>query len=154
MVRPFRSETERYGQYSMAGEFIYDYPFQWGSKRTGPDLHRVGGKYPDAWHWKHMHEPQSTSPGSIMPGYPWMYTTNLDISHTEGKIITMQRLGVPYPPGFEKQAVANLQQQAGEVAGRLSQAGIKGVDANKEIIALIAYLQRLGTDIRKEVEQP
>lgn len=153
MIRPFRSETERYGKYSMVGEFVYDHPFQWGSKRTGPDLHRVGGKYPDAWHWKHMAQPRSTSPGSIMPGYPWMYSNDLDVSHTEGKIIAMQRLGVPYPAGFEREAVRLLNEQADEVATKLMESGIKDVNPKKEIIALIAYLQRLGTDIKKEASE-
>lgn len=153
MIRPFRSETERYGEYSHAGEFVYDHPFQWGSKRTGPDLHRVGGKYPSAWHWKHMMDPRTTSPGTIMPSYPWMYSDDLDISHTEGKIITMQQLGVPYAEGFELEAVANLQAQAKTIAEDLTSAGIANVDSKKEIIALIAYLQRLGTDLNKvEVE--
>lgn len=150
MVRPFRSETERYGEYSKAGEFVYDHPFQWGSKRTGPDLHRVGGKYPDAWHWKHMQDPRSTSPNSIMPGYPWMYSTDIDVSHTEGKILTMQKLGVPYPEGFASKAAEDAKMQAKKIAANLSQSGIEGVDPNKEIIAVIAYLQRLGTDIKKE----
>jgi cytochrome c oxidase cbb3-type subunit I/II len=150
MVRPFRSETERYGEYSKAGEFVYDHPFQWGSKRTGPDLHRVGKKYPDAWHWKHMQDPRSTSPNSIMPGYPWMYSTDLDVSHTEGKILTMQSLGVPYPDGFATKAVEDAKMQAQKIADNLSDSGIEGVDSKKEIIALIAYLQRLGTDIKKE----
>ncbi len=153
MIRPFRSETERYGQYSMAGEFVYDRPFQWGSKRTGPDLHRVGGKYPDAWHWKHMNEPRSTSPESIMPGYPWMYSTPLDLSHTEGKILTMQKLGVPYPEGYSAQAVADAKAQAQQIAETLSASGIKGVNANSEIIAMIAYLQRLGTDIKNSGDE-
>ncbi len=152
MIRPFRNETERYGQFSHVGEFVYDRPFQWGSKRTGPDLHRVGGKYPDAWHWKHMWEPRSTSPGSIMPSYPWMYERDLDISHTEGKILTMQSLGVPYPDGFATEAVADLQEQAKGIADGLTQSGIADVDPNKEIIAVIAYLQRLGTDISKTLE--
>jgi cytochrome c oxidase cbb3-type subunit I/II len=151
MVRPFRSETERYGQYSLAGEFVYDHPFQWGSKRTGPDLHRVGGKYPDAWHFNHMREPRSTSPGSIMPGYTWMYENDLDISHTEGKIITMKKLGVPYPDGYELQATADLQAQAAKIADNLRSSGFKDVDQKKEIVALIAYLQRLGTDVKKNV---
>ncbi|MBS1562266.1 MAG: cytochrome-c oxidase, cbb3-type subunit I [Bacteroidetes bacterium] len=149
MIRPFRSETERYGQYSLAGEFVYDHPFQWGSKRTGPDLHRVGGKYPDAWHFNHMREPRSTSPGSIMPGYTWMYENDLDISHTEGKIITMKKLGVPYPDGYESQATADLQAQAAKIADNLRSSGFKDVDQKKEIVALIAYLQRLGTDVKK-----
>jgi len=149
MIRPFRSETERYGEYSKAGEFVYDHPFQWGSKRTGPDLHRIGGKYPDAWHWKHMLEPRSTSPNSIMPSYGWMYSTDLDVTHTEGKILTMQKLGVPYPDGFATKAVSDLQGQAQGIAENLNASGIKDVDPKKEIIALIAYLQRLGTDIKK-----
>jgi cytochrome c oxidase cbb3-type subunit I/II len=150
MIRPFRSETERYGDYSQAGEFVYDHPFQWGSKRTGPDLHRIGGKYPDAWHWKHMNEPRSTSPGSIMPGYPWMYDTDLDVSHTEGKILTMMKLGVPYADGFARNAVEDLRAQAKRIAAGLAAQGIQGVDASKEIIAMIAYLQRLGTDLHRE----
>ncbi len=148
MIRPFRSEVERYGQYSMAGEFVYDHPFQWGSKRTGPDLHRVGGKYPDAWHWKHMMEPRSTSPGSIMPGYPWLYNTELDVSHTRGKILTMQKLGVPYPDGYAEQATSDLESQATLIAEKLAASGIKDVEPKSEIVALIAYLQRLGTDIK------
>jgi len=154
MIRPFRSEVERYDpvnkRYSQAGEFVYDHPFQWGSKRTGPDLHRLGGKYPDAWHWKHMMDPRSTSPGSIMPSYPWMYSTDLDVSHTEGKILTMMSLGVPYPDGFEKKAVEDLKAQAKVIAEGLGGQGIDGVDANKEIIAVIAYLQRLGIDINRD----
>lgn len=153
MIRPFRSETERYGEYSQVGEFVYDHPFQWGSKRTGPDLHRIGGKYPDSWHWKHMMEPRSTSPGSIMPSYSWMYEHDLDVSHTEGKILTMQKLGVPYPAGYASKAVQELQAQAKEIADQLTQDGMKGVDAKKEIIAMIAYLQRLGTDISRSPEE-
>lgn len=147
MIRPFRSETERYGEYSKAGEFVYDHPFQWGSKRTGPDLHREGGKYPDAWHWKHMLEPRSTSPHSIMPSYPWLYSSMLDVSHTEGKILTMQKLGVPYPDGYARVAVSDLKKQSKGIAEKLTGSGISNVNANSEIIAVIAYLQRLGTDI-------
>lgn len=155
MVRPFRSETERYGDYSKAGEFVYDHPFLWGSKRTGPDLHRVGGKYPDAWHWKHMLEPRSTSPGSIMPSYGWLFDSKLDTTHTEGKILTLQKLGVPYRDGYERQAVADLKQQASKIASSLQGAGVQNVRPEQEIIAIIAYLQRLGTDIKKlPAEQP
>ena len=96
MIRPFRSETERYGEYSKAGEFVYDHPFQWGSKRTGPDLHRVGAKYPDSWHYNHMEDPTSMSPGSIMPPYSWLLEDDLDLSTTPAKISAMQTLGVPY----------------------------------------------------------
>lgn len=153
MIRPFRSETERYGRYSQAGEFVYDRPFLWGSKRTGPDLHRLGGKYPDAWHYNHMLEPVSTSPGSLMPAYPWLYERKLNTRHTEGKIITLRRLGVPYPEGFEKSAVGNLVHQAQGIAANLRSGGFKEAQADTEIIALIAYMQRLGTDIEKEAIQ-
>jgi cytochrome c oxidase cbb3-type subunit I/II len=149
MIRPFRSETARYGDYSKPGEFVYDRPFQWGSKRTGPDLHREGGKRPNAWHWKHMENPRSTSPNSIMPAYPWLYTTMLDTKHTEGKILTLQKLGVPYPEGFAGRAVADLREQAKQVAAGVEEGGIRGVQPEQEIVALIAYLQRLGTDIKK-----
>jgi len=151
MVRPFRSETERYGEYSKAGEFVYDHPFQWGSKRTGPDLHRVGNKYPDSWHYNHMLEPSSMSPGSIMPSYPWLLDDELDISTTPAKIRAMQTLGVPYPEGYDQIANKDLQHQADSVVKNLADAGIKTV-SNKEIIALIAYLQRLGMDIKSNKE--
>jgi cytochrome c oxidase cbb3-type subunit I/II len=147
MIRPLRAETERYGDYSKAGEFVYDHPFLWGSKRTGPDLHRVGGKYPDSWHFVHLKQPTATSPGSIMPGYPWLYTSTLDTSHTEGKIITLRRLGVPYPDGYEKQAEADLKAQAAHIASGLTSGGL-AVNADAEVVAVIAYLQRLGTDIK------
>jgi cytochrome c oxidase cbb3-type subunit I/II len=147
MVRPFRSETVRYGEYSKAGEFVYDHPFLWGSKRTGPDLHRVGGKYPDSWHYMHFKNPQTISPGSIMPAYPWLLDTKVDQSHIEGKIITLRRLGVPYPEGFETKANADMKAQAELIAGRLAQGGAK-VDPQSEVVALIAYLQRLGMDIK------
>jgi cytochrome c oxidase cbb3-type subunit I/II len=149
MVRPIRAETARYGEYSKAGEFVYDHPFLWGSKRTGPDLHRVGGKYPDSWHFIHMKQPTATSPRSIMPGYPWMYDSALDRTHIEGKIITLRRLGVPYPDGYERQAEADLGRQAATIAGDLTRGGLP-VESDREIVALIAYLQRLGTDVSKQ----
>lgn len=147
MVRPFRSETERYGEYSKAGEFIYDHPFQWGSKRTGPDLHREGQKYPDAWHYNHMIEPSSMSPGSIMPPFKWLAEKPLNISHLEKKIRLMQKLGVPYPPDYDKQARQDLILQAEQIAASLKESAIE-VRSDREIIALIAYLQRLGVDIK------
>ncbi len=147
MVRPMRAETVRYGDYSKAGEFVYDHPFLWGSKRTGPDLHRVGGKYPDSWHFVHMKQPSATSPQSIMPGYPWMYDARLEPSHIEGKIITLRRLGVPYPEGYERQAESDMGAQAAKIADGLTRSGFK-TSADREIVALIAYLQRLGTDIK------
>ncbi len=148
MIRPFRSETERYGEYSKAGEFVYDHPFQWGSKRTGPDLHRVGGKYPDAWHYNHMLNPRSVSPGSIMPSYPWLATTFLDETSTPAKIRAMQKLGVPYPEGYDQQASQDLKEQALSIVRNLNDMGISDVKWNSKLVALIAYLQRLGTDIK------
>ncbi len=147
MVRPMRSETARYGDYSKPGEFVYDHPFLWGSKRTGPDLHRIGGKYPDSWHFVHMKQPTTTSPKSIMPGYPWLYHAQLDTSHIEGKIITLRRLGVPYADGYQRQAEADLRAQAARIADGLTRGGL-ATEADREIVALIAYLQRLGTDIK------
>jgi cytochrome c oxidase cbb3-type subunit I/II len=149
MIRPFRSETERYGEYSKAGEFVYDHPFQWGSKRTGPDLHRLGGKYPDAWHYNHMVDPPSMSPGSIMPPYPWLAENSIDINTTPAKIKAMRKLGVPYPDGYEAQSVDDLKQQAETIVMTLKDAGIE-IDADKELVAIIAYMQRLGVDIRAE----
>jgi len=146
MIRPFRSETERYGDYSKAGEFVYDHPFQWGSKRTGPDLHRIGKKYNNLWHFMHMEDPRSVSPGSIMPAYPWLYTQSIDTAIVGSKIRAMQKLGVPYPKEYDRQAVGDLKAQATLIAGDLQQQNAPG-DPDKEIIALIAYLQRLGTDI-------
>jgi cytochrome c oxidase cbb3-type subunit I/II len=150
LVRPFRSETERYGEYSKAGEYVYDHPFLWGSKRTGPDLHREGGKYPNLWHYLHMENPRSMSPGSLMPSYPWLLANDLDISTTESKINVMRSIGVPYPEGYEKVANDDLLAQAEKIAMDLQNAGAPA-EPNKEIIALIAYLQRLGTDIKANV---
>ena len=147
MVRPFRSETERYGEYSKAGEYVYDHPFLWGSRRTGPDLHRVGGKYPNLWHYLHMDNPRTMSPGSIMPPYSWLLTQDLDTSSTAAKIRAMQTLGVPYPKGFDLTANSILMQQADSIAIDLQRNKVPA-ESTKEIIALIAYLQRLGTDIK------
>jgi cytochrome c oxidase cbb3-type subunit I/II len=147
MIRPFRSETERYGEYSKAGEYVYDHPFLWGSKRTGPDLLRVGGKYPDAWHYNHMDDPQSMSPGSLMPPYPWLLTNTLDYSSLASKISALRSIGVPYPDGFEDKALADLKAQAEAVSANLKSQGIT-TTWDREIIALTAYLQRLGTDIK------
>ncbi|REJ81148.1 MAG: cytochrome-c oxidase, cbb3-type subunit I [Bacteroidetes bacterium] len=152
MIRPFRSETERYGEYSKAGEFVYDHPFQWGSKRNGPDLARVGGKYPNSWHYNHMIDVETMSPGSLMPSYPFLAEDNLDLSTTADKIRVMKKLGVPYSEGYESKAVDDLKAQAKAIADDLESTGIK-VDQGKEIIALIAYLQKLGVDIRSDQEK-
>jgi cytochrome c oxidase cbb3-type subunit I/II len=150
MIRPFRSETERYGPFSKSGEYVYEHPFLWGSKRTGPDLLRVGKKYPDAWHYKHMENPESTSPGSIMPRYPWLVKNQLNTSTLKKKITVLRKLGVPYPDGFEDEVMANMKQQADAIVANLKAATIE-VEADREIIAMIAYLQRLGTDTREEL---
>ena len=147
MVRPFRSETERYGEYSKAGEFVYDHPFLWGSKRTGPDLHRLGGKYSNAWHFNHMLDPTTMSPGSIMPPYPWLVDQQLDTTTTSSKINAMRTLGVPYAENYEKIANSDLNKQALGISENLKKDNIK-VKEDREIIALIAYMQRLGTDIK------
>lgn len=146
-VRPFRSETERYGEYSKAGEFVYDHPFLWGSKRTGPDLAREGGKYGNAWHYNHMMDPRLMSPGSIMPEYGWLLTQKLDTTTTVAKINAMRKLGVPYAIGYEKIANSALNKQANEIAEDLATNHIK-IKSDKEIVAIIAYLQRLGVDIK------
>jgi len=147
MVRPFRSETARYGEYSKAGEYVYDHPHLWGSKRTGPDLQRLGGKYPNKWHYDHMLDPTITSPGSIMPAYPWLLTQNLDYESTPTKIRAMQKIGVPYADGFADNSIADARKQAEAIVADLKANQVE-TSADKEIIALIAYLQRLGTDIK------
>ena len=147
MIRPFRDEVARYGEYSKAGEFVYDHPFQWGSKRTGPDLARIGSKYPDSWHYNHMLDPRSMSPGSIMPAYPWLYDNILDTAITPAKIRAMQTLGVPYPVGYDQIANADLMKQAKQIKEGLKKDKME-TPAAAEIVALIAYLQRVGTDIK------
>lgn len=151
MIRPFRSETERYGEYSKAGEFVYDHPFQWGSKRTGPDLAREGTgnlKKSDGWHFRHFREPSSMSEGSIMPPYAFLIEQNIDTSETAAKIRAMQKLGVPYEKGFDLVANQELIKQATGIAENLKADSIR-ISPNKEVIAVIAYLQRLGKDIDK-----
>ncbi len=166
MVRPFRSEVERYGEYSKAGEYVYDHPFLWGSKRTGPDLMRIGGKYSDNWHFNHMYDPQSTSAGSIMPGYKWLITDEHDRSDTQQKMEVMAKLGVPYTAEEIANAYASMDAQSLKIEQNLyndpdfvqtyeadkKYAEENGLDfvemRNREIISLIAYIQRLGTDIK------
>jgi len=172
MVRPFRSEVERYGEYSKAGEYRYDFPFFWGSKRTGPDLHRIGQKYSDNWHLNHMYDPQSTSAGSIMPSYQWIIKDQLDKSDTQTKMRSMQTLGVPY----SDEEVANAEKWMLEQGTKIEENLYSDPDfastyeadkkyasdnnleftemRNREIVALIAYLQRLGTDIKaKDIQE-
>ncbi len=156
MIRPMRFETARYGEYSKSGEFIYDRPFLWGSKRTGPDLAREGVgklKKSDAWHYNHMLDPTSTSPGSLMPAFPWLHKNDLDTTTTMNKIRVLRKLGTPYEEGYEYIANDDLMVQAKRIAQSLKEAGIEqeGVE-RKEIVALIAYLQKLGTGIEPTAE--
>ena len=150
MIRPFRYEVARYGEYSKAGEFVYDHPFQWGSKRTGPDLARIGGKYGNAWHFNHMMEPSAVVQGSIMPTYPSLYDNIIDKGSTNSKIHAMRKMGVPYPDNYEAIANADLDKQASAIATGLKTDNKIDVKSDKEIIALIAYLQRIGKDIKLE----
>lgn len=129
MIRPFRAETERYGHYSLAGEFVYDHPFQWGSKRTGPDLARVGGRYSDEWHRVHLINPRDVVPESIMPGYPWLESTPLDASDIQTKMRALRKLGLPYTDEA-------IDAAPGQVEGKT------------EMDAIVAYMQGLGTAVK------
>lgn len=151
MIRPLRAEVLRYGEWTRAGEYAYDHPFLLGSRRAGPDLQRVGGKYPDAWHFEHMRDPRSTSPGSIMPRYPWLYERRYDSADIQASLRALRRVGVPYGEADIAAAPAAMQQQAQAIVGRLAQAGIT-TPTDREIVALIAYLQRLGKDGRAAIE--
>jgi cytochrome c oxidase cbb3-type subunit I/II len=159
MIRPFRSEVARYGDYSKAGEFVYDHPFQWGSKRTGPDLARQGMKYDNAWHFNHMAAPRDIEQKSIMPNYTWLLTTPLDTTLTADKIRAMITMGVPYEEAYATSAVEDMLKQRREIYNTLKPIDDEGklyrgddgesmLNEDSEVIALIAYLQRLGTDIR------
>jgi cytochrome c oxidase cbb3-type subunit I/II len=154
MVRPFRDETERYGEYSKPGEFIYDRPFQFGSRRIGPDLHRVGGKYNDMWHYNHMLNPQSTSEGSLMPAYSWLFEDALDLSLTSAKLKAFQRFKAPYSDEQVMSAAADAQAQADKIADALLAQGAAQDIRHKQVVAVIAYLQRLGTDIKGDIKGP
>jgi cytochrome c oxidase cbb3-type subunit I/II len=164
LVRPLRFETARFGEYSKAGEFVYDHPFQWGSKRTGPDLAREGGLRSNFWHYQHMIRPKDVSQGSIMPAYTWMNDDNtLTLDLVDKKVAAMRTLGVPYKAGYEKQAKADAEKQATEIAESIANDIANSLPENmkksfsvkeetskiksREIVALIAYLQRLGKDI-------
>jgi cytochrome c oxidase cbb3-type subunit I/II len=160
MIRPLRFETARYGEYSKSGEFVYDHPFQWGSKRTGPDLAREGGLRSNNWHYQHLIAPKDISPGSIMPAYTWLKDNVVDASMLPKKIAAMRTMGVPYPEGYEDKAIQDYADQATKIATdivnnfpkellfkkKVEEEVAKLQD--KEIIAVIAYLQRLGTDIK------
>jgi len=168
MIRPFRSEVARFGDYSKAGEYVYDHPFLWGSKRTGPDLHRVGGKYNDNWHFNHLYDPQITSPNSIMPSYKWIIKNRLNTDYLQKKMSVMATFGVPYTAEDIQNANENLRAQAEQIEKNLhadpdfvaSYEAEKKYDqennlefvpmSQREVVALIAYLQRLGTDIKVE----
>jgi cytochrome c oxidase cbb3-type subunit I/II len=171
MIRPFRSEVARYGEYSKAGEFVYDHPFLWGSKRTGPDLHRIGGKYSDSWQFNHLYDPQSTSDGSIMPRYPWLIKNTHDRSMTTVKLEAMVTLGVPYTDEDIANAEVSMAEQSAQIEDNLygdpdfatayeadkraaQDAGEEFVEMrDREIVAMIAYLQRLGTDIKVKTNE-
>ena len=151
MVRPTRAEVMRYGEWSRAGEYAYDHPFLLGSRRLGPDLHRVGGKYPDAWHYEHMRDPRSTSPGSVMPTYPWMLHDRYDVADIQASLRALRTVGVPYTDAEIDGAPAAIEAQARGIVDRLATAGITA-EPDRDIIALIAYLQRLGKDGRAAIK--
>jgi cytochrome c oxidase cbb3-type subunit I/II len=148
MVRPMRAETQRYGEWTRAAELQWDRPFQLGSRRIGPDLQRVGGKYPDSWHWEHMKDPRSTSPGSIMPAYPWLITDKVDPVDVAASVSAMKTLGVPYEDTSVDGVTKAMDGQAAEITGRLAQMKVTA-KGDEELVALIAYLQKLGVDGRK-----
>jgi cytochrome c oxidase cbb3-type subunit I/II len=150
-VRPMVSETLRYGRVSEASEYIYDRPFQWGSRRVGPDLHRVGAKYPDMWHYRHMLDPRLVTPGSIMPSYPWLFSNKTDYSVLKRKMSAQVALGVPYSDAEVENSVEDAKSQASDIMERLKESNVPETMKDKQIIALIAYLQRLGTDLGNEV---
>jgi cytochrome c oxidase cbb3-type subunit I/II len=143
MIRTLAGDVLRYGPYSKAGESAYDHPFQWGSKRTGPDLARVGGKYPNIWHFHHMRDPRQISPGSTMPAYEWLLTDKAQWEVVPARIGVQKRLGVPYPEWREAEILEDIRKEADAVAVDLAAAGAP-VAADRDIVALIAYLQRLG----------
>ena len=156
MIRPLRDEVERYGHYSLAAESMYDRPFQWGSKRTGPDLARVGGKYSDDWHRDHLRSPKSVVPGTVMPAYPWLAATELDFKHIADDMKVNANLGVPYTKEMIEAAAADVKAQAttdapeaADLAKRYPKAQARDFDGNPDRIseadALIAYLQHLGS---------
>ena len=151
-VRPMRAEILRYGRWSRAWEYQYDRPFQLGSRRIGPDLHRVGNKYPDAWHYEHMSDPRSTSPGSVMPSYSWLHTQTIDAADVQASLVALRKTGTPYTDADIAGAEESLAAQGGAIVGRLRDAGIQ-TEPDRKIVALIAYLQRLGVDGRAAMQR-
>lgn len=149
MVRPMRAETLRYGEWSRADEYAWDHPFQLGSRRIGPDLQRVGGKYPDAWHYQHMEDPRATSPGSIMPGYPWLLTDKVDPDDVTASIGALTTLGMPFADTSPAGVKSALDAQSAGIVARLAEAKITAAP-DSEVVAMIAYLQHLGVDGRKK----
>jgi cytochrome c oxidase cbb3-type subunit I/II len=152
MVRPFRDETLRYGAWSRSAEYQWDRPFLLGSRRIGPDLHRVGGKYPDAWHYEHMRDPRSTSPGSIMPSYAWLLTWKIDPEDIRASVQALATVGTPYTEQEIADVPKQLELQGNDIVARLKQGGIDAA-WDDEIVALTAYLQRLGKNLEGPVAQ-
>ena len=150
-VRPMRAEILRYGPWSRAWEYQYDRPFQLGSRRIGPDLHRVGNKYPDAWHYEHMRDPRSTTPGSVMPPYPWLLNNRIDAEDVRASVVALRKTGTPYSDAEIEGVPESLVLQGGEIVGRLAGAGIE-TTPDRKIVALIAYLQRLGVEGKAALE--
>ncbi|HYD53766.1 MAG TPA: cytochrome-c oxidase, cbb3-type subunit II [Gemmatimonadaceae bacterium] len=153
MIRPMRAELLRYGEWSRAGEYAYDRPFLLGSRRIGPDLHRVGGKYPDAWHFEHMRDPRSTSPGSVMPTYQWLHRDAYDVADIAASVRALKRAGVPYTDAQLGGVPASVKAQSDSIVARLATANITTAP-DREIVALIAYLQRLGRDGKAALAEP
>ena len=151
MVRPTRAETLRFGDWSHADEYRYDRPFLLGSRRIGPDLHREGGKRSDDWHYEHMRDPRSTSPGSVMPNYGWLHEWEVDPEDIRASVATLQALGHPYTDDEVARVPELMEAQAGEIVGRLAAKGIQ-TEPDKEIVAVIAYLQRLGVDGKRALD--
>ncbi len=150
MIRPMRAEVLRYGEWTRAGEYAYDHPFLLGSRRMGPDLQRVGGKYPDAWHYEHMRDPRSTSPGSVMPPYTWLHHQTYDVADIQASLRALKKVGVPYTDEQISGAGSSMQEEAQGIVDRLKQAGVT-TEPDREIVAMIAYLQRLGKDGRAAI---
>ena len=151
-VRPMRAEILRYGPWSRAWEYQYDRPFQLGSRRIGPDLHRIGTKYPDAWHYEHMRDPRSTTPGSVMPSYSWLLTNRIDSDDIRASMVALRKTGTPYSEAEIAGVEESLAAQGGEIVERLRAAGIES-EPDRAIIAMIAYLQRLGVDGRASLQK-